>query len=103
MKRKNFRLSIALIVFALVGVMFASAACASVSNVNDSANSANSAVTVTESGKKTSDLVDQSKVPEQTVSYKADDEVGIIVQMDESTLWIHILPVPTSTTAIRIS
>lgn len=52
MKRKNFRLSIALIVFALVGVMFASAACASVSNVNDSANSANSAVTVTESGKK---------------------------------------------------
>lgn len=86
MKRKNFRLSIVLIVFALVGVMFASAACASVNNVNDSANSANSAVTVTESGKKTSDLVDQSKVPEQTVSYKADDEVGIIVQMDESTL-----------------
>lgn len=31
-------------------------------------------------------MVDQSKVPEQTVSYKADDEVGIIVQMDESTL-----------------
>ena len=86
MKRKNFRLSVALIVFVLVGIMFASAACAPVNNGNDTANSANSAVKVTDSDIKTSDLVDQSKVPEQTVSYSADDEVGIIVQMNETTL-----------------
>ena len=89
MKRKNFRLRLAsLVVFLLVGVMGVTAAVSSFlgGTASGSVISTNSAIQATQSDKNISSLLNQDAIVSKSNKIKDSDRVGLIVEMNETSL-----------------
>ena len=89
MKRKNFRMSAAsLVVFLLVGIMFATSAVTSFSlgTINFTASTNSAIVASKDTDDDLVSKLDPDKAVEGVKSLKAEDKIGLIIEMDETTL-----------------